>query len=116
MEKKLTVVFDDGCPMCTVGMNVADALDKTDSIEFIGMNTDRGKDLILKHNLDMNKSAYAFRADGAVTEKSHMLRDVLMFNGPVGFFLSLPLRVPYLNNCLYGILAWIRWHVTKSRK
>jgi predicted DCC family thiol-disulfide oxidoreductase YuxK len=115
MEKKLTVVFDDGCPMCTVGMNVADSLDGKDAVEFVGMNTERGKTLVQEHKLDMNASAYAFRADGTRTEKSQMMRDVLANNGVLGFIMSLPFRIPYLNDILYRILAWTRWHITKSK-
>lgn len=114
MEKKLTVVFDDKCPTCTVGMNVADALDSHDAVEFVGMNTERGKALIQQHNLDMNASAYAFHADGTKTEKSRMMRDVLAHNGILGFLLSLPFRIPFVSDKVYSVLALHRKHVTKS--
>lgn len=116
MEKKLTVVYDDKCPMCSVGMNVADSLDKKEVVDFVGMNTDRGRALIQEHKLDMNKSAYVFREDGTRTEKSRMIRDILEHNGFLGFLMSLPFRIPYLNDVLYNILAWTRWHITKSER
>ena len=116
MEKKLTVVFDDGCPMCTVGMNVSDALDTERSIDFVGMNTERGKTLIKENELDMNASAYVFHPDGTKSEKSHMMRDILARNGFIGFILSLPFRVPYLNDALYKLLALIRWYITSSQR
>ena len=108
MEKKLTVVFDDGCPLCTAGKNVAKALDKSEAVDFVGMNTERVRALIEEHRLDMNTSAYALRADGLKTEKSRMMRDVLRHNGLVGFLLSVPFRLPYLGDKLYDLLAWTR--------
>jgi predicted DCC family thiol-disulfide oxidoreductase YuxK len=114
MSTKLKVVYDDGCPMCTVGMNVADALDKDEAVEFIGMNTEEGKSLIRERGLDMNATAYAFHADGTTSEKRHMLRDVLAHNGPIGFVLSLPFRVPYLGDALYALFAFVRLRITRS--
>lgn len=116
MEKKLTVVYDDGCPVCTVGKNTANALDREDAVDFVGMNTERGKTFIAQHNLDMNASAYALHEDGRITEKSQMVRDVLEHNGILGYLSSLPFRVPYFNDTLYDFLAWTRWHATKSKK
>ena len=114
VNEKLTVVFDDKCPMCKVGMDVSGALDQEDSIDFVGMNTERGKAMIQRHGLDMNKSAYAFHMDGTMTEKSHMMRDILSRNGTLGFLMSLPFRVPYFGEVLYKLLATIRWHITSS--
>lgn len=116
MEKKLTVVYDDGCPMCTVGMHVGNALDKKKDVEFVGMNTERGKNLIQEHRLDMNATAYAFHADGTASEKAQMILDVLARNGIFGFILSLPFRIPYVGNALYEVLAFIRWHITSSAR
>lgn len=116
MKEKLTVVFDDKCPTCTVGVNASAALDTDKTVEFVGMNTERGQAMVKEHNLDMNASAYAFRADGSRAEKAQMMRDVLAHNGIAGFFLSLPFRIPFFGDMLYEFLAWTRWHLTKSRK
>ena len=115
MKEKLTVIFDDECSLCTAGRNFASKFDRNKTIQFIGMNTERGKELIDRHHLDMNQSAYAFREDGSRAEKSYMVRDVLAQNGLVGFLLSLPFRIPYVSDKLYDFLAQIRWHTTGSR-
>ena len=95
-------------------MDVAGALDNDKAVDFVGMNSERGKTLIEQHGLDMNQSAYAFNSDGTRSEKSHFMRDVLAHGGSVGFILSLPFRVPILGDLLYSLLATIRYHITKS--
>ncbi len=113
-EKKL-VVYDDGCPTCTVGKDFAESHDTDGALKFVGMNTEEGKTLIEKHQLDMNASAYVLREDGTRAGKAEMIREVLAHNGPLGFVLSLPFRVPYLSDVLYDLLALHRKHVTKSK-
>jgi len=114
MAKKLTVVYDDGCPACTVGKNFSEKLDQEKSMEFVGMNSEQGRALIRQHDLDMNASAYAFREDGSKTARSRMMRDVLARNGWLGFLFSLPFRIPLLGDKLYDVLARHRRHTTKS--
>ncbi|MBI5456930.1 DUF393 domain-containing protein [Candidatus Kaiserbacteria bacterium] len=116
MENKLTVVFDDGCPLCTVAKNVTDSLDKKDAMEFVGMNTERGQALIEEHKFDMNKSAYVVRTDGTTAEKAEMAREIFAHNGFLGFLFSLPFRIPYVGNLLYSAGPWTRWYTTKSKK
>lgn len=115
MEKKLTVVYDDKCPMCTVGMNVVDALDDASAIDLVGMNSERGRELVAEHGLDMNASAYAIRTDGTRSEKVAFMRDILSHNGAIGSILSLPFRLPFVGNALYDLLAFIRYHTTASK-
>ncbi len=114
-EQRKVVVFDDGCPTCTVGMEFAEAHDTEKLLTFVGMNTEEGKSLIEKHKLDMNASAYVLRDDGSHAEKSEMIREVLAHNGPLGFMFSLPFRIPYLSDALYDLLALHRKHVTKTK-
>ncbi len=114
METKKTVVFDDGCPTCTVGKDFAESHDAQKALTFVGMNTEEGKVLIEKHNLDMNASAYVLREDGSRAAKSEMIREVLAHNGLLGFVFSVPFRVPYLSDMLYDLLALHRKHVTRS--
>ncbi len=113
--KKEVVVFDDGCPTCTVGMEFAEAHDSKKALTFVGMNTEEGKALIEKHQLDMSASAYVVQGDGTRVEKARMMVEVLSHNGLLGFVLSIPFRVPYLSDWLYNMLALHRKHVTKSK-
>ena len=112
--QKLTVVFDDACPTCTVGKNFAQAHDKASALDFVGMHSERGQTLIRQHGLNMSDSAFAFHVDGSRTEKSQMIRDVLAHNGVIGFLLGLPFRIPYISDKLYDLLALHRRHRTKS--
>lgn len=114
MKKEMVVVFDDRCPTCATGKRFAESFDQDKRIDFVGMNTERGKALIQERGLDMGRSAYALHADGSTAEKSHMVRDVLARNGLVGFFLSLPFRIPHIGDTLYTVLALHRRHTTKS--
>ncbi len=114
-QKTATVVFDDGCPTCTVGKDFAAAHDSGKALKFVGMNTEEGKALIEKHQLDMNASAYVLHHDGSRAAKSEMIREVLAHNGLLGFVFSLPFRIPYLSDVLYDLLALHRKHVTKTK-
>jgi predicted DCC family thiol-disulfide oxidoreductase YuxK len=109
MNERLTVVYDDGCPTCTVGKNLSEKLDKNKKLDFVGMNTERGHSLVHEHGLDMHASAYAIR-DGKVSGKSAMVRDVLTHNGTLGFFISLPFRIPWVGDRLYELIARHRSH------
>ncbi len=115
MDKTKTVVFDDGCPTCTVGKDFAQAHDADKALRFVGMNTEEGKALIEKYQLDMNASAYVLNEDGSLAAKAEMIREVLEHNGPIGFVFSLPFRIPFVSNVLYDLLALHRRHVTKTR-
>jgi len=112
--EKLKVVFDDGCPTCTLGKNMSERLDTTHSIEFIGMNTENGKRLITEHGLNMTESAYAIQ-ENTISGKSGMVRRVLAYNGIIGAILSIPFRIPWFSDKLYDLLALHRKHVTTSR-
>jgi predicted DCC family thiol-disulfide oxidoreductase YuxK len=115
MEKeKKTVVYDDGCPTCTVGVEFAKKLDGKEALEFVGMNTEKGKQLVQENGLDMNASAYVLHSDGSRTEKARMMVEVLSHNGLIGFVLSLPFRVPVVGELLYYLLTLHRRHLTKS--
>jgi predicted DCC family thiol-disulfide oxidoreductase YuxK len=114
MERKVKVIYDDGCPTCTVGMHIAHAIDHNDSLEFIGMNTEEGKRVIQEHGLDMEKSAYVIDGD-AISGRAQMMRDVLARGGVIGFLLSLPFRIPLIGNALYDLLALHRKHVTRTK-
>ncbi len=113
--KKEVVVFDDGCPTCTVGMEFAEAHDSKKALTFVGMNTEEGKALIEKNQLDMNASAYVLHEDGTRVEKARMMVEVLSHNGLLGFLLSIPFRMPYVSDWLYNVLTLHRKHVTKSK-
>lgn len=113
MERKVKVIYDDGCPTCTVGISIADKLDHADSMEFIGMNTDAGKRIIAEKDLDMLESAYLIDGD-SVAGKAAFMREVFRRGGVFGFLISLPFRIPLLGNALYRLLALHRRHVTKT--
>jgi predicted DCC family thiol-disulfide oxidoreductase YuxK len=113
--KKLTLVYDDGCPTCTVGVTIAKKLDKNGSLILVGMNTEEGRELVHKHGLDMNSSAYALSENGSITAKAQMAKDVLANKGLGGFLLSLPFRLPSpIADRLYWLLAQHRRHTTKT--
>ena len=112
--EKLKVVFDDGCPTCTLGKNMSERLDTTHSIEFIGMNTEHGKRLITANGLNMTESAYAIQ-ENTISGKSEMARRVLAHNGIIGAILSIPFRIPWLSDKFYDVLALHRRHVATSR-
>jgi predicted DCC family thiol-disulfide oxidoreductase YuxK len=101
--------------VCKVGMEFADKFDAKDELRFVGMNTEEGKELVRANGLDMNASAYVFRADGEKIEKRKMMVEILSHDGVLGFVLSLPFRVPILGDGLYYLLTVLRFHVTKSR-
>lgn len=111
--QKVTVVYDDGCPTCTVGKNMAERLDHAHAITFVGMNTDAGKALVQQHQLDMDSSAYAI-SERETLSKAAMVKSVLSHNGFVGMLLSLPFRIPWLGDKLYDVLVLHRNHVTTS--
>jgi predicted DCC family thiol-disulfide oxidoreductase YuxK len=113
MERKVKVIYDDGCPTCTVGISLAGTLDHADSMEFIGMNTDAGKHIIAEKGLDMVESAYVI--DGERVEgKAAFMREVFSRGGVIGFLISLPFRIPIIGNAIYYLLALHRAHVTKT--
>lgn len=115
-QKKVTLVYDDGCPTCTVGVNVAKKLDRDGDLTLVGMNTDAGRELVHKHSLDMNASAYAIAQDGTISAKAQMAKDVLAGKGLGGFLLSLPFRLPRpMADAIYKLLALHRRHTTKTR-
>jgi len=114
MVQRVKVIYDDKCPTCTVGMHLAEGIDHTQSLDFIGMNTEEGQRIIAEHTLDMRRSAYVI--DGKnIFGRADMMREVLSHGSIVGFLLSLPFRVPYLGNALYDLLARHRAHVTRSK-
>ena len=86
--KKTTVIYDDRCATCSVARSVGETLDSSGNIDFVGMNTEHGKDLIRIHGLDMEKSAYAISEDGAVVEKADMLQTVLSRTNLLGRILA----------------------------
>ncbi|HWO07637.1 MAG TPA: DCC1-like thiol-disulfide oxidoreductase family protein [Candidatus Paceibacterota bacterium] len=103
MERPI-VIYDDDCPVCTVGKNASERLDTEKHLEFVGMNTSRGRELVRTRNLDIHTSAYYI--DGEyVTEKARMMRDVLAHNGVVGFVASLPFRIPWFGDRLYELIS-----------
>jgi|GEM_PF-3080840 len=114
MEKRVKVIYDDSCPTCTVGMHVAHGIDRHQELEFIGMNTDEGQRMIDEHSLNMEKSVYVIDGE-TISERARMMRDVLARGGVIGFFLSLPFRIPFVGNMIYDILTLHRKHVTKTK-
>lgn len=114
-EKKI-VIYDDGCPTCTVGMEFAEKHDSDGAFTFVGMNTEEGQALIVKHQLDMSASAYVVHDDGSHAEKARMMVEIFSRAGFLGLLVSLPFRVPILGNWLYGLLALHRKHATKTEK
>lgn len=116
MEAKKTVIFDDGCPTCRVGMEFAQTHGGSESLEFVGMNTEEGKALIEKHQLDMNASAYVVHDDGSRAEKARMMVEIFSRAGFLGLLASLPFRVPIVGDWMYSLLALHRKHVTKTEK
>lgn len=114
METRVKVIYDDGCPTCTVGMHLAEGIDHTKSLDFIGMNTEEGRRIISEHKLDMRRSAYVIDGEN-ISGRADMMRKILSHGSIIGFLLSLPFRIPYLSNALYDLLARHRAHVTKSQ-
>jgi predicted DCC family thiol-disulfide oxidoreductase YuxK len=105
-EQRKVVVFDDKCPACTVGMEFAESHDADSALKFVGINTEEGKMLIKKHDLDVNASAYVLHEDGSRAEKSAMMAEILSHNGFLGMVLSLPFRVPIVGNWLYYVFRF----------
>ncbi len=114
MATKSMLIFDDGCKVCSLGVRSAATLTKDDDVRYVGMSTEEGKGYVQKHALDMNASAYLIHADGTVQEKEAMAAAVLRRGGPLGYVLSLPFRIPYVSRFLYNVLAWVRFHTTKT--
>lgn len=112
MKKRLRVVYDDACPTCTIGKNIAEKLDRHHAVEFVGMHTDEGNRIVTEHALDMERSAYALTENG-ISQKARMMRAVLAHNGVIGFLVSLPFRIPWLGDRLYELIASHRRHITK---
>ena len=81
-EPHITVVYDDACRFCTLAKNTAHSLNQTGSIEFVGLSSERGKQLVQGHALDMQVSAYTL--DDKVLAKSEMLERVLQEMGVLG--------------------------------
>ncbi len=113
-KEKKVVVYDDGCPTCTVGMEFAKKLDGEQALEFVGMNSEKGKELVRANGLDMNASAYVLH-NGSKTGKAKMMVEILSHNGLFGFVLSLPFRLPVVGEWLYYLLTLHRKHVTKTK-
>lgn len=113
MERKVKVIYDDGCPTCRVGISLAEKLDREHGMEFVGMNTDAGRAIIAEKKLDMAESAYLVDGD-SVAGKAAFMREVFSRGGLIGVLISLPFRVPYVGNALYRLLALHRRHVTKT--
>ena len=114
MEKRVKVIYDDHCPTCRIGISLADSLDRTGTLEFIGMNTEEGAELVREHSLDMSASAYIL--DGSKIEgKAAFMRTLFRRGGFLGFLISLPFRIPYVGTTLYSLLARHRAHVTTSK-
>ena len=106
---KQTIVYDNTCATCSVAQMVGTKLDSTGSIDFVGMHTPRGQELIAKHGLDMGRSAYAISPDGTVSERADMVTAVFASSGLIGkymgaIFNSLP-RV-FANN----VYDWVSRH------
>lgn len=114
-QSTTTVIFDDGCPTCQVGMDMAEYLDTANTIEFVGMNTDEGKKLITQHGLDMERSAYAIH-DGSIMQKAAFMREVFGRSGIRGWLISLPFRIPYFSDRAYDLLARHRKHRTTTKR
>ena len=87
--------------------------DKDGNIDFVGMHTERGKQLVRDRQLDMQASAYALDGE-RISGKAKMVRDVLAHNGAIGFFLSLPFRIPWLGDRLYEFCALHRDHALRE--
>ncbi len=109
MDERPVVVYDDGCPACTVGKKLSERLDAKKNLDFVGMNTERGKGLVQTHDLNMHASAYLIEG-AVVSDKAKMMRDVLAHNGPIGFLMSLPFRIPWFGDRLYELIALHRSH------
>ena len=91
--KKLTVVYDNACRTCTVARSIGEKLDTGGAIEYVGMHTDHGKELVAKHSLDMEKSAYAISEDGSIASHADMIHTVLSASGRMGQILGGLLRI-----------------------
>ena len=113
MERRVKVIYDDGCPTCSVGIAFADKLDHTDSMELIGMNTEEGKRIVSDRGLNMTESAYVIDGE-SISGKAAFMREVFRRGGLIGLLISLPFRVPYFGNVLYRLLALHRKHITRT--
>lgn len=83
MERKI-VIYDNACATCNIARSAAKSLGASENIEFVGMHSPAGKALVQKHNLDMEKSAYAISPDGSVQSRSSMIDTVLASTGLIG--------------------------------
>lgn len=105
--RKMTVVYDNSCRSCTVARSFGEKLDTSGTIEYVGMHTDKGRELVAKHGLDMEKSAYAIAEDGSIASHAKMIHAVLNSSGFFGQILSRLLHIfpESLANRLYDFAS-----------
>lgn len=114
-DKKLVLIFDDTCAMCSRGINFVDTLSKDLPVRPVSMHSVEGQRYIAVHKLDMNASAYLIDEHGVIKEKEAMAASVLRRAGILGKLLSIPFRIPYVSRMLYAMLAWVRFHTTSTK-
>ncbi len=76
-DKKLTIIYDNTCTTCNIARAIGETLDTEDNLDFVGMETPRGKGLVHEHGLAMEKSAYAIKSNGNISKKAEMVHTVL---------------------------------------
>ncbi|WP_299831134.1 thiol-disulfide oxidoreductase DCC family protein [uncultured Roseobacter sp.] len=106
-------VFDSLCVLCDGGVQYTLKHEKTDSIRFVAIQSQEGRDLATEHGIDHDDPAtFLFIENGAALEKSDaILALVRHLKGPARLVLLTRFLPRRLRDVGYEILARYRYRL-----
>ena len=106
-------LFDGACVLCSWGVRYTLRHEKTDSIRFVAIQTDEGRELAERHDVDPDDPAsFLFVENGQALEKSDaVLALVRHLTGPARLILAFRWAPKRARDAVYSLIADNRYRV-----
>ncbi|WP_195818372.1 thiol-disulfide oxidoreductase DCC family protein [Roseobacter sp. MH60115] len=117
MSNQSTWVFDSLCVLCDGGVQYTLKHEKTDSIRFVAIQSQEGRDLAVTHGIDPDDPVtFLFIENGAALEKSDAILALARhLNGPARLILLTQCLPRRFRDIGYDLLARNRYRLFGKR-
>lgn len=111
LKDKGIVLFDGVCNFCNNSVNFIIRKDNTDYFRFLALQSEKGKKIIERHNLDPeNLQTIIFLEDGKIyTRSTAALRIARKLKGGWKLFYGFVIVPTFLRDVVYNIIAKNRY-------
>lgn len=111
LKDKGIVLFDGVCNFCNNSVNFIIRKDNTDYFRFLALQSEKGKKIIERHNLDPeNLQTIIFLEDGKIyTRSTAALRIARKLNGGWKLFYGFVIVPTFIRDIIYNVIAKHRY-------